>query len=175
MLNEFGSVIWTDTSQYFVSPGLNQTLLEQAKSIGFVAWTIVDSTSSLTHPKMFQYFKTKQEDFYFHRAVEASHLIIYNTKSIHEKLMLPWVKCALLEDCISPTGAQNVGCNHYRKPLFRYSGCHHYDMSALNVILGIVFKFQVQTYTTKIKVFDTLSKYKNNSTTPGLMSARLAH
>lgn len=72
------------------------------------------------------------------------------------QIMLPWVKCALLEDCINPTGAQNVGCNFMRKPLFKYSGCHYYDMSALNVILGRVFDFDERAYAAKDAIFGNL-------------------
>lgn len=70
--------------------------------------------------------------------------------------MLPWVKCALLEECISPPGAQNSGCNYFRKPLFRYTGCHRYDMSSLNIILGLAFKFDELPYTSKARVFGSL-------------------
>jgi hypothetical protein len=67
--------------------------------------------------------------------------------------MLPWVKCALLEDCINPMGAQNVGCNFVRKPLFKYSGCHYYDMAALNVILGALFQYEETPYAGKDAIF----------------------
>lgn len=72
------------------------------------------------------------------------------------QIMLPWVKCALLEGCINPTGAQNAGCNFFRKPLFLYSGCHYYDMSALNVILGQVFEYDERGYASKETVFGNL-------------------
>ncbi|KAK6177252.1 hypothetical protein SNE40_015387 [Patella caerulea] len=153
LLNEFGAVIWADTSEYFLTSKMNHSLV-QALNVGLVAWTIKDPTSSLTHPKMFDYFKTKQDRYYFHRAVRSSHLIIYNTEKIHKDLMLPWVKCALVEECISPTGAQNSGCN-WRKPYYRYSGCHWFDMSALNVILGIMFDFDVSGYSGTENIFGT--------------------
>ncbi|XP_071109069.1 uncharacterized protein [Haliotis cracherodii] len=165
LLTEYGAVMWVDTSLYFTNSKINESLA-LAQASGIAAWTIQDPTSSLTHPKMFQFFKTKPDEFYFHRAVESSHLVIYNTETIHRELMLPWVKCALLEECISPTGAQNVGCNYLRKPLFKYSGCHHYDMSALNVILGLLFDFEVSKYSSSEKIFGTVSKDGMNYTTP---------
>lgn len=144
---------------------MNQSVT-QAQTIGLVAWTIKEPTSSLTHPKMFQYFKTKPENFYFHRAVESSHLIVFNLDRIHHELMLPWVRCALTQECISPTGAQNVGCNYQRKPLFRYSGCHRYDMSALNVILGLLFNFNTKNYTARQQIFGVLNRERKNLTAP---------
>ena len=31
----------------------------------------------------------------------------------------PWVKCALISDCIEPVGAQSSGCRMDKKPPFR--------------------------------------------------------
>ncbi|ESO95755.1 hypothetical protein LOTGIDRAFT_116422 [Lottia gigantea] len=153
LLKEFGTVIWADTSELFASSDIDNTM-KQAKTEGLVAWTIEDATSSLTHPKMFDYFKTDQKKYFFHHAVQTSHIILVNTDKIHENVMLPWVKCALVEECINPMGAQNSGCNYQRKPKFRYTGCHWYDMSALNVILGLAFDFD-EAYSGKDKIFWT--------------------
>lgn len=102
---------------------------------------------------MFTYFEEKPENYYFHRAIKTSHLIIYNTDFVQTQIMLPWVKCALVEECISPTGSQNSGyCNQY-KPRYLYTGCHHYEQSALNVILGKAFSFENAPYSTKEKIF----------------------
>ncbi|KAK7482500.1 hypothetical protein BaRGS_00026211 [Batillaria attramentaria] len=155
MLKLHGAVIWADSAEYFQSGNLTRTL-EQAKSVGLVAWTIEDPTSAITHPKMFDFFKTKQDLYYFHRAIETSHMVVYNTPRVKTQIMLPWVKCALLEECINPTGAQNVGCNFIRKPLFLYSGCHYYDMSALNTILGPLFDYDERPYTAKDVIFGNL-------------------
>ncbi|XP_076472223.1 uncharacterized protein LOC143301722 [Babylonia areolata] len=155
MLREYGGLIWADAGRYLQSSNLT-SVLSQARKVGLVAWTIEDPTSAITHPKMFHFFKTRQELYYFHRAVESSHLVLFESPTIIEKIMLPWVKCALLEDCINPTGAQNVGCNFMRKPLFKYSGCHYYDMSALNVILGPLFDFDERAYSSKETVFGSL-------------------
>ncbi|KAK7094018.1 uncharacterized protein [Littorina saxatilis] len=155
ILNEFGEVVWADSAEYFQRGNITAAL-KQARSVGLAAWTIEDPTSAITHPKMFEFFKTKKELFYFHRAVESSHIIISETDLVKKKIMLPWVKCALLEECINPTGAQNVGCNFVRKPRFKYSGCHYYDMSALNVILGPVFEFDGRAYAAKDAIFGNL-------------------
>ncbi|KAL8574867.1 hypothetical protein ACOMHN_044889 [Nucella lapillus] len=155
LLKTYKGVIWADEGRYFQKGNLT-SILTQARKVGVVAWTIADPTSAITHPKMFDFFKTRQELYYFHRAVETSHMVIYNSPSVKLQVMLPWVKCALLEDCINPTGAQSVGCNFMRKPLFKYSGCHYYDMSALNVILGPLFEFDERSYAAKEPVFGSL-------------------
>ena len=57
---------------------------------------------------------------------------------VKRDLMLPWVQCSLVSECLEPIGAQSTGCRFDKKPQFRYSGCHGYDLSALNIILGQV-------------------------------------
>ncbi|CAG5127742.1 unnamed protein product [Candidula unifasciata] len=154
-LNKYGAVIWVDDGHYFINGNLSNTL-SRAREFGIQGWTIKDPTSSFTHLTMFKFFNMDQGSYYFQHAVESSHLVVYNTEKIARDLMLPWVKCALLEECISPPGAQNSGCNYFRRPLYKYSGCHRYDMSALNIILGKAFKFEEELYTSKDKVFGSL-------------------
>jgi hypothetical protein len=155
MLNKHGAVIWVDDGYYFVDGNLSLTLT-RAKESGIQGWTIKDPTSSFTHLTMFKFFNMDQGSYFFQHSVESSHLAIYNTEKIAKDVMLPWVKCALLEQCISPPGAQNSGCNYFRRPLYKYTGCHRYDMSALNIILGQAFKFDEEPYTCKEKLFGSL-------------------
>ncbi|XP_023236948.1 uncharacterized protein LOC111636028 [Centruroides sculpturatus] len=140
VLDQAGAVIWMDVNFKIISSQIDG-VLQKAQKEGLVSWSIDQPTSTLTHPKMFDYFQTRQDNFYFHRMVEPSHILLYNTGLIHQHLMLPWVQCALTPDCIAPIGAQSSGCRFDKKPLYRYSGCHRYDMSALNVILGIMFDY----------------------------------
>ncbi|KAL4221700.1 hypothetical protein ACF0H5_019955 [Mactra antiquata] len=151
-LVEFGAVIWSNPREYFLTKEIS-TAVEQAKKSGIVAWTIKDTTSSITYPKMFTYFEEKPENYYFHRAIKTSHLILYSTENIQTNIMLPWVKCALVEECISPTGSQNSGYCTERRPRYLYSGCHYYEQSALNVILGKVFSFESNPYATAETIF----------------------
>lgn len=44
-------------------------------------------------------------------------------------------------------GAQSSGCHFNKKPQYRYSGCHGYDTSALNIVLGLQFDFRAALYT----------------------------
>jgi len=47
----------------------------------------------------------------------------------------------------SSAGAQSGGCRFNKKPQYRYSGCHWYDGSALNIVLGLKFEFDEGQYT----------------------------
>ncbi|XP_067123407.1 uncharacterized protein [Centruroides vittatus] len=134
VLDQAGAVIWMDVNFKIISSQIDG-VLQKAQKERLVSWSIDQPTSTLTHPKMFDYFQTRQDNFYFHRMVEPSHILLYNIGLIHQHLMLPWVQCALTPDCIAPIGVQSSGCRFDKKPLYRYSGCHRYDMSALNVML----------------------------------------
>ncbi|XP_013783144.1 uncharacterized protein LOC106467345 [Limulus polyphemus] len=159
VLNKAGAVLWLDI-QFRFNKTLPSSVLKNAEQKGLVAWKLDHPTSSLTHQKMFDYFHISQEYYYFHHMVDPSHIILYNTESIHHKLMLPWVQCALTLDCIAPIGAQGSGCRFNKKPMYRYSGCHRYDMSALNVVLGLMYNFSAHNYVAsyKDKFFDLVKQ-----------------
>ncbi|XP_054708211.1 uncharacterized protein LOC129218052 [Uloborus diversus] len=148
VLNQAGAVIMMDV-QYVFTSGEIHSILKQAEKEGLVSWSIHQPTSALTHPRMFDFFNTRQEKFFFHRMVEPNHIVLYNLQSIHFRVMLPWVKCSLVPNCIAPIGSQNSGCRFDKKPLYRYSGCHRYDTSALNVALGVMFDFSSSHYYAK--------------------------
>ncbi|RWS32024.1 uncharacterized protein B4U80_11628 [Leptotrombidium deliense] len=153
VLNETGAALWLDPYYYVVPEGITKAkkVISDARKEGIISWTIQQPTTAMTHPGMFDFFRTQREKYFFHRMVEPSSIIIYNTPRIHLQLMLPWVRCALTQDCISPIGAQRFGCRFNKKPMYRYSGCHHYDMSALNVVLGFMFNYSEKAYVAREK------------------------
>uniref|UniRef100_A0A0P4W1F7 Nucleotide-diphospho-sugar transferase domain-containing protein n=1 Tax=Scylla olivacea TaxID=85551 RepID=A0A0P4W1F7_SCYOL len=120
------------------------------RSGGVLAWPLTDPpqlpSAALTHPNMFTFFHTKKHNYDFQQMGDAGTLLLYNTEGVHRHLMRPWVSCALTHNCISPIGAQDTGCRYDKKPLFRYSGCHHYDASAFNVALGVMFSYDTRPY-----------------------------
>ncbi|XP_014612602.1 PREDICTED: uncharacterized protein LOC106791474 isoform X2 [Polistes canadensis] len=133
-----------DDRLHVYRPLVIQTALN---ALGVLTWPTRHAISSLTHPKMYEYFHASAESFFFLPLIRASHIVIRNTKDIREKVMLPWVQCALTRDCICPIGAQSAGCRFNKRPQYRYSGCHAYDTSALNIVLGLHFNFDDTSYT----------------------------
>lgn len=119
---------------------------------------------------MFEYFRTDADNFLFLQMVSADVLLIINTESVHREIMLPWVQCSLTQDCIIPIGAQSEGCKFNKKPQYRYSGCHSYDASALNIVLGLKFKLDESRYTYGgvMKLFDTVTLEKADALLKGL-------
>uniref|UniRef100_T1JNL5 Hexosyltransferase n=1 Tax=Strigamia maritima TaxID=126957 RepID=T1JNL5_STRMM len=156
-LNQMGAILWLDIT-YRINSNNIYSVVQCAKQNGVASWPSNKPTSSLTHPGMFEFFHTQQENFYFHRMVDLSHIIIYNTPKIHKDLMLPWVKCTLIAECIAPIGAQSGGCRFDKRPLYRYSGCHHYDESALNVALGVMFHYDAFLYLVTDNLFRSVEQ-----------------
>ena len=137
----------------YLSPGHVMTtgnvsrVLQAARGSGVATWTDANRpTTSLTHPNMFGKLGVSRDAFRFQHAISLRALVLTNTRNVQTHLMLPWVKCALVSDCIDPVGAQNTGCRYDKKPQYRYSGCHEYDTSALNVLLGVMFDFDESKY-----------------------------
>lgn len=146
-LHKAGAVLFMECDHRLLTGRIEPLLQIALKGGGVLGWATKRATSALTHPKMFDYFHTTADNFLFLPMVESNKLLLYNTESVHEEIMLPWVQCALTLDCIHPIGAQSAGCRFNKKPQYRYSGCHRYDGSALNIVLGLRFGLDEMQYT----------------------------
>lgn len=100
-LNTVGNVLYMDSNVRLISSGISKYFLPKS---GILTWSTKHAISSLTHPKMYEYFHVSAESFFFSPLVKASYLIVTNTKEIRENVMLPWTQCALTKDCICPIG-----------------------------------------------------------------------
>ncbi|XP_059482802.1 uncharacterized protein LOC132200955 [Neocloeon triangulifer] len=141
-----GAVIYMDSDQRLTSGRLSSLLALAEKGGGVVSWPTRHATSTLTHPKMFDFFHTTPDNFLFVPMVLSSRLVVLNTKLVQDKFLVPWVQCALTAECIAPVGSQSSGCRFDKKPQYRYSGCHRYDNSALNLALALAFNFDDSKY-----------------------------
>jgi len=146
ILNEHGFLLWIEPPNVFVSSSLEEYLSKSLQD-GITAWTTVEPVTQMTHPLMFKYFTLNQKDYFFVHMIDTSKIILFNKLNIHQNLMLPWVKCALKEDCISPLGSQFSGCDFNRRPEFLYSGCHRYESSSFSIITSMLFDFDLSKYT----------------------------
>uniref|UniRef100_A0A1B0D3X2 Uncharacterized protein n=2 Tax=Phlebotomus papatasi TaxID=29031 RepID=A0A1B0D3X2_PHLPP len=113
---------------------------------GVLGWVTRQAVSARTHPKMFEYFQVTKESFLFLPMVEMDVVFFISTPIVNERILLPWIKCTLTPECIHPIGAQSGGCKFNKKPQYRYSGCHGYDASAFNIVLGLTFGFDEKKY-----------------------------
>lgn len=89
-------------------------------------------------------------------------LYFHHNKFLDEQILLPWIKCVLNAQCISPIGSSsNLNhCKFNKKPQYRYSGCHNYDESAFNIVCGLAFSFSEAKYS--VADFDGPLFYKES-------------
>lgn len=110
-LNSAGAVLYTECDLRFshnnisslVSKALKTNILlveQEGPSLANQKHAV----TSLTHPKMFEYFQTVVDNFQFTPMISVQSMLVYNTDTIHENVMLPWVQCALIQECIYPIG-----------------------------------------------------------------------
>ncbi|XP_034654468.1 uncharacterized protein LOC117892366 [Drosophila subobscura] len=123
-----------------------QELQSRGMVAGVLGWNTPTAVSSLTHPKMFDFFESDAEDFIFLRMVDLDVVFFVDNLFVTDKILLPWLKCCLTQECIDPIGAQSNGCKFNKKPLYRYSGCHGYDASAFNIVLGLTWHWDNSKY-----------------------------
>lgn len=79
-------------------------LFRRASESGVQGWTTRLAVSSRTHPKMFEYFQTDDENFMFLPMVSMDAVLFVNSELVNEKILLPWIKCTLTLECIHPIG-----------------------------------------------------------------------
>ncbi|XP_052867850.1 uncharacterized protein LOC128273836 [Anopheles cruzii] len=115
-------------------------------SSGVLGCATKQPVTSRTHPKMFEYFEIAVDNFFFLPMTSLEFVFFRNSATVNEKVLLPWVRCALTLECLHPIGAQSGGCKYNKKPLYRYSGCHAYDTCAFNIILGMTFGYDESNY-----------------------------
>jgi hypothetical protein len=99
-----------DNTQRLMRGKLELLLSAAEHGGGVVTWPTRHATSTLTHPKMFDFFHTTPENFLFVPMVLSSHLLVLDNRLVREKFLLPWVQCALISECLAPVGSQSSGC-----------------------------------------------------------------
>ena len=135
-------MFWVEPETRFTS-GYLDAVTSQASRVGVVSWPMIHTTSAMTHFGVFDYFNTTQTAYHFHRMVNPDQMLLYNTDTVHTQLMYPWIRCTLHESCVAPLGSQPGGCHLTQRPLYIYSGCHQYDLSVFNVVLGQSYQYKL--------------------------------
>lgn len=62
------------------------------------------AVSARTHPKMYDYFHTDDDNFKFLKMISLDALFFVDRPAVHQQILLPWIKCALIPECIHPIG-----------------------------------------------------------------------
>jgi len=88
---DVGCILWLDIDRRFL-PSTKSNLRGFIESAvngggkGIVAWPSGHPTSSLTHPKMLQFFQTKAENYFFHRMIDPSQLVVCKSENMVDRV-----------------------------------------------------------------------------------------
>ena len=152
----------------FLKIDIDQRILEQnsisyqvfnTTDKGITTWAKEDNipTSSQTHPKMFHYLveeKNLVENFNFQHMISLKAMLITSSKLTHSKIMNPWIKCTLIQDCIEPIGAQATGCRTKRPKYYDIIILFFQKIGIQVYLMHQVFKFnQTISYIIQVSLF----------------------
>ena len=125
-------VVWADASIRFLTKDLDQ-IFENARTLGVKAvaghWSIASRTSNTT----FNFLKESPCLFKNINECGATLIMIYANDFIMQHFVIPWVSCALTEQCMTPMGL--IGC--YNEHV--YFDCHRFDQSLLGILMVRLF------------------------------------
>lgn len=104
-LTKFKTILFTEN---YIRLKHNQKnfneIRKKTEDSGICGWSTRQPVSSRTHPKMFEYFNSDADDFFFVPLVSMDVVFFHQTKIVDEQIMLPWLKCILTPECIHPIG-----------------------------------------------------------------------
>ena len=94
-----------------------------------------------THDGMIKYlhYPKSRKDMAHIETLQGGCWLMWANTVMKEKLIEPWLDCALHKECIAPKGATLFTCHMTQNHDGHYIGCHRFDQSALNVILAREF------------------------------------
>ena len=135
-LQEFKAVIYCDASTRFNAH--MSSLIPLWQSVGILSRKTLGPASAYTHPLTYRSFDVAPSDFHKVSMAAAGVLLITGTAFVKQRILAPWVQCALRQQCIAPGGLVYTDCVR-GKNAYDYRGCQRFDQSALTVLLFKAF------------------------------------
>jgi len=154
---EYDVIMYGDASLRVISPSIRKALASLLEFPFLDASPTPLPIISLTHNGTIDYlnFPPSRQHMATWGTVQANGWLMLANNIMKEKVIQPWVDCALHQECIAPAGATLFGCygddSKYKDG--RYIGCHRFDQSALNVILAKEFGIQLFQRLWNVSIF----------------------
>ena len=138
---EYDVIMYGDASLRMKSCNMSQALDRLLKFPFLNLHPIPFRAIEFTHDGMMEYlhYPKHRKDIAQLPTLEGSCFLIWANSVMQEKLIEPWLDCALHRECIAPEGSTKRHCNFTEVHDGHYIGCHRYDQSALNLILAREF------------------------------------
>lgn len=138
ILQTYRFVMWMDTSVRFKTSELD-SLFIQAKQQGVMSKHDIHLLPSHVHEDTFKFLQ-EPPCLYRNLSEFQGGLLLFHSdnKVTYNYIFTPWVKCALIEECMKtkhPTGGRLLYCKSHTK----YHSCHRYDQAVLSLLLYRMF------------------------------------
>ena len=139
---EYNVIMYGDASLRMKSCNMNRALEHLLNEFPFLGLNPISFRAiEFTHDGMIEYlhYPEHRKDIAQLQTLEASCFLMRVNSVMQEKVVEPWLDCALHQECIAPKGSTKNYCSFTRVHDGHYVGCHRYDQSALNLILAREF------------------------------------
>ena len=140
---EYDVIMYGDASMRMKSCNIEEALSRLFHFPFFAAVPFKFIAVEFAHDGMLEYlhYPKARKDLANMYSIEATGFLIWADDVMKEKLLEPWLDCALHEECIAPVGAKLGPCNFTMADNHNgdYIGCHRYDQAALDLILAREF------------------------------------
>ena len=132
-------VVWMDASVRFKSKDLDK-IFDHSRTVGVQAAVGFGPIAARTSEKTFKFLQESPCVFRDIKEFEATFIIIYANDFILQYFMIPWVSCALTEQCMAPVDL--IGCHNDHV----YFDCHRFDQSILSILMTRLFHNDLKTH-----------------------------
>ena len=106
------------------------------------------STFSTTHPGMYEYLPADEGPLKETWMLQSGAYAAARTRELFENVFFWAYLCALTEECMHPPGSIRQPCDFGHNSRIgknaRYAGCHRFDQSVLNILLGNLYGNAIQ-------------------------------
>ena len=143
---EYDVIMYGDASMRMISCDITEALAHLLKFPYINGHPRPVHAIEFTHDGMLNYlhFPKVREHMIDAHVLETNSYIMWASHPLmQEKLIEPWLDCALHQECIAPEGAKLNPCKFTTHHDGHYIGCHRYDQSALNIIMAREFGVDV--------------------------------
>ncbi|CAF4151468.1 unnamed protein product, partial [Rotaria sp. Silwood2] len=130
-LRRYGTIIYADSSARFNSNSFNPVLIDNYIRGFAVRELSGHSLSCYTHTDTFTWFNQSYRNFENIYIAEGGFLVVTDT-FLTRLIMKAWLTCALESDCLITFKSQTK-CNE------TFWSKHHYDQSAIGIVLTYFF------------------------------------
>ena len=130
-------VMWMDASIQFKKSDLDRLFI-QAKQQGVMMWHNVWSLPAHIHQDTFNFL---QETPCLYKGFTEYHagLILFHSghETVKNYILDPWVKCALIEDCLKTKHDEEtiLKCPNHKE----FHACHRFDQAVLSLLIFRLF------------------------------------